>query len=114
MRQGLPRPKAVRLFEDGAQDVKWRDRCSERRACGGGQIGQVEAVDLLGRVGEVGVDLEPIEVADNKQRRIVEAFAIFEELGRMPPSSRDACPCTPRQSGLSATRPRNRHSHQSS
>lgn len=44
------------------------------------QIGQLEAVNLLGRVGEVGVYLESVQVADHQERRILQVLAVLEEL----------------------------------
>ncbi|MEZ4572746.1 MAG: hypothetical protein R2849_21000 [Thermomicrobiales bacterium] len=38
---------------------------------------QVELVDLLGGVGEVGVDLETVEVADDEQRRVLQILAVL-------------------------------------
>ncbi len=37
-------------------------------------------MDLLDRAGEVGVDFEAVEVADDQQRRVFEVFAVLEEL----------------------------------
>ena len=45
-----------------------------------GQAPQIEAVDSLGRAGEVGVDLEAAQVAHNQQRRVLQVLAIKEQL----------------------------------
>ena len=45
-----------------------------------GEAGEVEGVDLLGRAGEVGVDLEAVHVADDQQRRVFQVLAVQEQL----------------------------------
>src|SRR4051812_10384747 len=44
------------------------------------QILKRELVDRGRRVREVGVDLEAIEIADDKQRRVFEGLSILQEL----------------------------------
>jgi hypothetical protein len=60
---------------------------AERVGIGEGSLEQIErrrisdveqrkAVDFLGRVREVGVDFEAVQVADDEQRRVFQVFAI--------------------------------------
>ena len=44
------------------------------------QILEGEGVDCLGRAREVGMDLEPVHVADDEQGRVVERFTVAQEL----------------------------------
>ena len=44
------------------------------------EVGEVEGVDALFGVGEVGVDLEVVEVGDDQERRVEEVFAVVVEL----------------------------------
>lgn len=71
--------QSVCIVEEGAEDFEWR-----QRALGGDLIAaelvEVELVDALLRGGEVGVDLESIEVADDEEGRIAEVFAVIVEL----------------------------------
>ena len=46
-----------------------------------GQPGQVELVFPLGRGGEVGMDLEAVHVANDQQRRVLQVFAVEQQLG---------------------------------
>ena len=46
----------------------------------GEQVVQGEPVDRGGRVGEVGVDLEAVEVADHQEGRVVQRFAVLQQL----------------------------------
>jgi hypothetical protein len=43
-------------------------------------VGEVELVDLDGGIGEVGVDFEAIQIADDQERRVFKVFAVQEEL----------------------------------
>ena len=55
----------------------------ERAGCGRlalEQVGQREGIDSLGGVGEVGMDLEAVEVADDQERRVLEVLAVLEQL----------------------------------
>ncbi len=63
--------QGVRIGEQVLQDVK---------VCRLGEGVEVERVDALARVGEVGVDLEAIRVADDQQRRVFKIFAVVEKL----------------------------------
>ena len=47
---------------------------------GGGEVGQGEGVDALDGVGEVGVDLEAVQVAHDEEGRAGEVFAVLEKL----------------------------------
>jgi hypothetical protein len=44
------------------------------------EVGEIELVDTLFCVGEVGVDLETVEIGDDEKRRIEEVFAVVVEL----------------------------------
>src|SRR5208337_1933275 len=44
------------------------------------QVVKREAIDLLCRAGEVGMNLEPLKVTHHKERRIFQVLTIFEEL----------------------------------
>ncbi|CAA9574814.1 MAG: hypothetical protein AVDCRST_MAG19-3203 [uncultured Thermomicrobiales bacterium] len=57
--------------KDGAQDPEVA-RVAE--------AGEVEAVGVGGGAGEVGADLEAVEVADDQQRRVLEGVAVELEL----------------------------------
>ena len=69
---GDARPQGLGIGEQLAEDVEIGRI---------GQPGQVEAVDLLGRAGEVGVDLEAVHVADDQQRRVIQVLAVEQQLG---------------------------------
>ena len=71
-----------------------------------GQVGQVEGVDLLDGAGEVGVDLEAVQVADHQQRRVLQVLAVLEQLLVGGRRGSCACPCTPRRSGRASRRRR--------
>lgn len=45
-----------------------------------GEAGQIEGMHLFDRAGEVGVDLETVQVADDQQRRVFEGFAVEQQL----------------------------------
>jgi hypothetical protein len=68
---GRARSQQVRAREEGAQEAQ-RLRFDDLL------VG--ETMDLLGRAGEVGVDLEPFDVADDQQRRVLQRLAVEEEL----------------------------------
>jgi hypothetical protein len=44
------------------------------------EVGERKGVDALEGVGEVGVNLEAVEVADDQERRVFEVFAVAEKL----------------------------------
>jgi hypothetical protein len=71
--------ESVCVVEEGAEDLEWR-----QWALGGDLIAtevvEVELVDALLRGGEVGVNLESVEVTDDEQGRIAEVFAVVVEL----------------------------------
>jgi len=64
-------PEGLGIEEDLAEHVE---------VGGLGQAGQVEGVHALGRVSEVGVDLEAVHVADDQQRRVPQVLTIEEKL----------------------------------
>lgn len=73
----------------GAEGVGVAEECAEdferwKRAGGGGlvavEIGEIEGVDALAGGGEVGVDFEAVEVADDEERRVAEVLAIVVDL----------------------------------
>jgi hypothetical protein len=41
-----------------------------------GQAGKVEGVHLLGRVREIRVDFEAVQIADDHERRVFQVFAV--------------------------------------
>lgn len=63
--------EGFRLGEEAAEDVE---------VFGLREAGEVEGVDLFGGAGEVGVDFEAVKIADDQERRVVERFAVLEEL----------------------------------
>ena len=65
--------EGLRLAHDGAEDA-------EGLLGAVAELVEVEGVDLLGRVGEVGVDLEALQVADNQEGRVFQGLAILEQL----------------------------------
>ena len=66
------------------------------------------------RAGEVGVDLEALEVADDEQRRVLERLAVLVAAGGRRPRGPCACPCTPRRSGRASRRRRSRRRRRAS
>ena len=67
----LRRAERVGLGEDGAQ---------QRQARRVEQVVQPDLDHLLDGVGEVGVDLEAVHVAHDQERRVLQDFAVLEEL----------------------------------
>ncbi|HEV7225342.1 MAG TPA: hypothetical protein VGN42_21730 [Pirellulales bacterium] len=67
----LSRPQGVRRDKQLAQYVEVGRL---------GKMVEVEGMDFFGRAREVGMDLEAVEVADDQQRRVLQGFAIQEEL----------------------------------
>ncbi len=70
----------VGVAEEGAEDGKGWERA------GGGRFVEIEvvereSVDALRGGGEIGVDLETVEVTDDEQGRVAELFAVVVELG---------------------------------
>lgn len=61
----------LRGIKDGAQALE---------PCRGQQIVGREAIDLLDGVGEVGVDLDQVEVRNDQQRRVFQRLAVLEQL----------------------------------
>lgn len=68
---GLARAEGFGVGEECAEDVE---------VLGFGEAGQVESVDALGGAGEVGVDFEAVEVADDQERWVFEVFTVLEQL----------------------------------
>ncbi len=69
----------VVIAEEGAEDIEGRQGagCGDLVAV---EVVEREGVDARGGCGEVGVDLEALEVADDKQGRVAEVFAVIVEL----------------------------------
>lgn len=69
---GLGRLQPLGIEEAGAQHITGRTV---------EQVVQREFAHLLHRVGPVGVDAEPVHVADDQQRRVIQRDGILLELG---------------------------------
>ena len=69
----LAGPQLLGMLHDGPQQPQRLGRVGE-------EIVEVERVDDRGRVREVGVDLEAVEVADDEQRRVLEGLPVLQEL----------------------------------
>ncbi|QOV89794.1 hypothetical protein IPV69_00005 [Humisphaera borealis] len=65
------RLERLRISEDAAELVE-----------GGrfGELGERNRMHLLGGAGEVGVDFNPGDIADDQQRRVIERFAVLQQL----------------------------------
>ncbi len=68
---GPARPEGIRVGEQRPQDAK---------VLLAGELCVGEAVDLLHRAGEVGVDLEAVRVRDDEQGRVLKVLAVEQKL----------------------------------
>ena len=74
--RGLARAQVLRFDHHGAKDAHGLGGL----VAAGGEVVEGDLVDAGSSVGEVGVDLDAVHVADDEGGRVFEVFAVVEEL----------------------------------